>query len=239
MAAVVVFTVTALTKDKCFHSKIVAGRSRVKRGRVEEGMVIFMLNVSLRTLYGPFWAASQQYISSAFFNEFTQVVNLEPFKMTDVETKIWPKNTLMPINTIMTQDEAIEVGLMTLFPTCRATTASSEEPLAKLTTSITSKRRVAAPLPAMIPVTGQDVQRSTVKLDDPSVILSIAAPSTPANYNKECHESLALIRLDLQMLRIGLVQQLLFMRYVCFGLTVYVIVLLFKLSNRLISDKNG
>jgi len=32
--------------------------------------------------------------------------------------------------------------------------------------------------------------------------------------------------------RIELLQQLLYMRYLCFGLVVYAIVLLFKLSNR-------
>ena len=117
------------------------------------------------------------------------------------------------------------------------TTASSVAALSVLPTSIPSKKSSAAqlaatfaPLAALPPVIGLDV---------PSVIPSIAAPSTPANNNKDYHESLALIRSDVQMLllsvssvRIELLQQLLYMRYLCFGLVVYAIVLLFKLSNR-------
>ena len=109
---VIVFIVNKDTIDRCLTRKIVAGKAAVKNGLVVEGTQIIIYDITDKTLYGVFTAASNQYISSAHFNikEITQVVNLVHFSKADVEKFCWSKKTLMPINTVLTPQEGAEVG---------------------------------------------------------------------------------------------------------------------------------
>jgi hypothetical protein len=191
------------------------------------------------TLYGVFTAASNQYISSAHFKEFTQVVNLVHFNKADVEKFCWSKKTLMPINTVLTPQEGAEV--LALF-TNPKTSATSEAPSDALPRSVTSTSQTLS------------VISPDAVLNAPSVNLSIVGSSTPAKKDAGFHEGLfsiksdlekvllegSIIRTELQKVNLDcsiirtelkeMRHEQLFMRYLCLGLVLYVVILLFKLE---------
>lgn len=234
------FIVNKDTIDRCLTRKIVAGKTAVKNGPVVEGTQIIIYNITDKSLYGVFTAASNQYISSAHFKEFTQVVNLVHFNKADVEKFCWSKKTLMPINTVLTPQEGAEV--LALFTNFKAS-ATSEAPSYALPRSVTSTSHTMESLTVISP---------DAVLNAPSVNLSIVGSSTPAKKDTGFHEGLFSIKSDLVLLEGSIIRtelqkvnldcsiirtelkemrhEQLFMRYLCIGLVLYVVVLLFKLK---------